>query len=142
MIYKISFLCLLTLTTLTSNLNANLYIGAGTGSDVINFKQKSHIINQKAFNVIDKTNLHGSGIIANIFAGYAFDYNNFNISPEVSIAKSSSSYKSSNLELNNNKLSKSEYKISYQYGIKVQNIIYNLDILVANLKSIQLIHHY
>ncbi len=94
--------------------HAGFYAGLGLGSDAINFKQYSNTFKAAPapFNVINKTNLSGMGVMGSVFGGYEYLYRQVYFAIEANGKTSSSTFKTSNSEYVNHKVSSSKYKIN------------------------------
>ncbi len=106
---------------------AGLYIGGGLGSDTVNFKQTSRVFQPKGvdalkpagFDVLNKTNLSGTGIFGIVFMGYGHFYKEWYLAGEVNANASSSCFSSSNKELVHANFSDTHYKMNNSYGVAI-----------------------
>lgn len=100
-----------------STTHAGLYIGGGVGSDTVDFKQSSHVYQLDNFNVINQAHLSGTGVFGTLFAGYAHLNNKFYLAGEINGDLSSTTSKSSNVELVHATVSSTHYKLKNSVGI-------------------------
>jgi len=109
------------ISLLAPQANADFFLGAGLGSDTIDFQQRANVYQPGAFgfNVIDKTHLSGTGVFGTIFAGYGYLKNKLYLAAELNANLSSTSFKSSNKEYVHANFSSTQYKIINGYGISL-----------------------
>jgi outer membrane immunogenic protein len=103
----------------STSLYASPYVGAGFGSDFIDFNQQSQVIKPGAFgfNVINKTHLSGTGLFGTIFGGVEREKNKLNFTIEGNANLSSTNFKSSNDEYINSNFSHVQYKMNKGLGL-------------------------
>lgn len=102
-----------------STVNAGIYIGAGLGSDSVDFKENAHVFSPGNFNVINKTHLSSTGVFGTLFLGYGYLHNNWYLAGEVNGNISSTSSKTSNDEFVHLSFTSTTLKIKNSYGFSV-----------------------
>ncbi len=109
------------LTSLAFTAHAGWYAGAGLGPDTIDFKQRSHVTQtgSQGFDVINKTNLSGTGVFGTIFAGYGKLVNKLYLAAEINGNVSSSSFLTSNHEYVHSNFSDTRLKLPNSYGVSI-----------------------
>lgn len=104
---------------------AGFYAGAGLGPDIVDFRQKAHVLYSnpahpnEGFNVYEKTHLSGTGLFGTLFAGFGAVRGRYYLAGEVNGNVSSTEFKMSNVETVHHSFSASRYKINNVWGVSV-----------------------
>lgn len=109
----------LTHALLLGTADAAVYMGAGLGSDTIDFKQSAHIVRPMDFDVVDQSHLSGTGVFGTVFAGYACQHDKWYLAAEINANLSSSAFSASNVERLRGNSSSTQYKLKNSVGLSV-----------------------
>lgn len=110
---------LLLIPTCCWGFGKGFYVGGGVGVDAVDFYTKSSVQRLNSFNVVNKTQLAGQGILGDIFGGYSWRYCQFNLAGEINGMLSNTQFQTSNEELNRNQIAETTYKINRSWGLSV-----------------------